>query len=158
MVSFSALSTSLSWISAAIFLGILISILVWVLIHKTQQGLVTDPKADSSRIQPLTKAPLECDPHGSFFYVLSAVQPQCSLSLKPSEVRYRDSSSRDNRTHVFLDLSPSVSSQSRDKWKETIQKVYNHYRDVGSVTFSTSQGKRFKSSIPVRLWTGFLIS
>ncbi|NRA64988.1 MAG: hypothetical protein HRU19_10940 [Pseudobacteriovorax sp.] len=60
------------------------------------------------------------------------------LTLKPKEIRYKEINNYENRTHVFIDLSPSLSIADRQQRNKLISSIYPQFSQSGFLTFSTS--------------------
>ena len=119
---------------------------VWFLIRRKRQRLWLPTlrlmTVDSS---PLPKLRLVRPPLVAFLCFLLSVLALLWLSLQPNRLEFSAVIKHNNRTHVFVDLSPSTEAASPEQRRLLLGEIYTAYQGVGDLTVSHSLDLQPKS-------------
>ena len=112
---------------------------IWFVVRKRRERIwIPTLRLIKMDVSPLPKLRLVKPPLIFFFCFLGCAMTMIWLTLKPKEIRYKEINNYENRTHVFIDLSPSLSIADRQQRNKLISSIYPQFSQSGFLTFSTS--------------------
>ena len=121
-----------------------ISMVIWWIIRKKRNRVwLPTLRLIKEESNPLPKIRFVPPPLIVFLCFLGTALSILFLSFEPSKQQYRDVSSKINKIHVYIDLSPSMEiSLNSDERTAVLQELYQYFGKQGTLSFSTSYGEK----------------
>ena len=127
-MSFGSTIFAVTVLSAGAFLATAVGSFIWFVVRKRRERIwIPTLRLIKMDVSPLPKLRLVKPPLILFFCFLGCAMTMIWLTLKPKEIRYKEINNYENRTHVFIDLSPSLSIADRQQRNKLISSIYPQF-------------------------------